>query len=213
MISITSVVEIIISDDPLVYEGLKKGIINLSSYASSIRSKVEHLCKKPVKTTSITVALSRLQKRLDKKKDFIPQVSISSYSVLSNLCELTYEKTGESLKKLSNLDRSWLKEKDYLAISVGMSEVTIIIPSYAKERVSSHFKLKPKATIDHLAAVTVSFPDTYLKIPNTIFSLIYRLAAKRINIIEIISTYTELAYIVSSEDVSSVLQCIEKSKP
>src|SRR3989344_5482546 len=60
--------------------------------------------------------------------------------------------------------------------------------------------IKPKIVIEKLAAIGISFGPEQIDIPNTIFSLMSIPARARINILEIVSTYTELIFVVSEKD-------------
>jgi hypothetical protein len=74
------------------------------------------------------------------------------------------------------------------------------------KHVLKHFPIKPKIVVHNLAAIGVSFDKKHFDIPNTFFSLISILARARINIAEIVSTYTELIFIVSEKDFSKSVE-------
>ena len=62
------------------------------------------------------------------------------------------------------------------------------------------FKIKPKIINHNLAAVGISYGPEVFEIPNVFFSLLSVTARARINIEELVSTPTELIFIVAEKD-------------
>ena len=63
-----------------------------------------------------------------------------------------------------------------------------------------HFKIKPKIVNHDFAAVAIALSPEVFTMPNVIFSLLSVTARARINIEELISTSTELIFIVAEKD-------------
>jgi aspartokinase len=69
-----------------------------------------------------------------------------------------------------------------------------------ESKVLKHFKIKPKIINHNLAAVGVSYGAEVFGTPNVFFSLLSVTARARINIEELVSTPTELIFIVAEKD-------------
>lgn len=192
----------IVEREPEAAFALSNGFMNMSQYAGRIRSEVEARTKKSVTQTSLVVALSRVRKELRKVRPLMPKVVVDNITTKLPLSELVYESTNDILERLETLHRSLsISREDFFTATVGTTELTIICSSGLAGKIEKHFGKSPKLCINDLAAVGVSFrPEYYLEVPNVIFSLVAALARTRINIAEIVSTYTELIFIVAEKD-------------
>ena len=183
------------------YSALTNGYMNMSSYAYQIRPKIELLTKKKVSIASLVVSLSRLRKEFRKEKPLIHPVAIKNITTKLPLSEIVYEKTNEFIDKLESLHKNILVSKeDFFTITMGTSEVDVICSSNIEDRVSKHFKIKPKIINRGFAAIGISFGPEVFGMPNTFFSLLSVTARARINIEELVSTPTELIFIVAEKD-------------
>lgn len=210
MIKVTDVVQNIVKGDEVALEALRFGILNLSAYAAKIHPTVETVAVKSIKRGTIVVALSRLIKRLEPVASLKPNVIIDDISIKSPLCELTYEKTEGVLRSAATLQILSQTKNDFFTMTQGLGELTIICTQRARERIITHLKTATKAQYNHLVSVTVRFSEkNYIEVPNVIYVFVSALAARRINIIEIVSTYTELSFIVKRQDMERTLAALD----
>ena len=69
-----------------------------------------------------------------------------------------------------------------------------------------------KGHYDNLSAITVRFIEKdYIEVPNMIYTLVSALAVKHINLIEIVSTFTEISFIVSQQDIKRVVDIFKEN--
>ncbi|MBI4065361.1 hypothetical protein HY409_03250 [Candidatus Gottesmanbacteria bacterium] len=210
MIKVTDAVQSIIKGDEVALEALRFGILNLSAYAAKIHPTVETVALKSIKRGTIVVALSRLIKRLEPVASLKPHVIIDDISIKSPLCELTYEKTEDVLRSAATLQILSQTKNDFFTMTQGLGELTIICTQAAREGIITHLKTAMKAQYNHLVSVTVRFSEkNYIEVPNVIYVFVSALAARRINIIEIVSTYTELSFIVKRQDMERTLAALD----
>jgi len=211
MITISDSVKQIISGSDVALESMRAGILNNSAFAEQIRPEIESKVWKPVKKGSIVVALSRIKSQINNIPKLKPDVIIESISVKSPLGEISFEKTKEVIRATSLLSAKLINENGFLTITQGINEITIIYPEHLKDIIIKHFKIKPKGEYDNLMAVNCSFvEENYIEVPNMIFSLVSALASKRINIIEIVSTFTELSFIIRNKDMQETIDALKK---
>jgi hypothetical protein len=206
MNSVIDTVRQIVENDEVALGSISKGILNLTAYASIIHAEVENLTRKPVKQGTIVVALSRIIKQIEKLDPIKPHVEIEHLNIKSPLYEVVYEKTSEVLKEIANINKINTSDKDFFVLTQGLTEITIISSEEIVYKVISDVASQPKFKLGNLAGVTLSFSSQYIAEPNLFYTLISTLAVKRINIIEIISTYTEITFILEQENINSAIQ-------
>ncbi len=201
MIKIQSVVRDIVLSEFEAYSALTLGFMNMSSYAHKIRSRVEALSKKQVTVASLVVSLSRLRKEFKKEKPLIREVPIQNITTKLPITEIAYENENKFLKELESLNKKIkVSQEDFFTITRGTKEVDIICSANLEQKVLKHFSMKPKWINRNLAAIGISYGEEVFGTPNVFFSLLSVTARARINIEELVSTPTELIFIVAERD-------------
>lgn len=203
MIKIQPIVRSLVLKEPEASYALTHGFMNMSGYADRIRPEVERLTKKAVTQTSLVVALSRIREELKATPPLAPMVVVSNITTKLPLSEIVYESTNAFMQKLEGLHRTIkLSREDFFTATIGTTEITIICSTNVVEQVEKHFGVTPKFLIHNLAAVGVSFDASSFTVPNVIYFFVAALARERIMIAEIVSSYTELIFVVSEKDFS-----------
>lgn len=201
MIKIQPIVRDVLVKDFEAQTALLNDYMNMSSYAHKIRPTVEAITKKKVTITSLVVSLSRIKKELKKEKPLIHHVAIKNIATKLPLSEIVYENTVSFMKELDSLHKDIAaSQEDFFTITIGAKEVDIICSSSLAQKVIKHFKTKPNITNENLASVGISFDPEVYSVPNTFFSLLSVTARAKINIEELISTPSELTFIVDEKD-------------
>lgn len=206
MITIAQATTQILYGDEIAREAIVRGVLNLSAYAKQLQPQIEKRLYKRVRVGSIVTALSRLATLAGKIPTLKAEVHIEDMSIKSPLCELTYEKTQETVKSIARLG-SLYSGRGFFTVTHGVGEVTCIAAQSFKESILEKISETPKGQYDNLAAITVRFAeDQYIEVPNMIYTLVCALAVQRINLIEIVSTYTEISFIVRQVDMNEVVE-------
>jgi aspartokinase len=186
------------------------GVLNLSAYAQQILSEVEAQTLKPVKPASIVVSLSRLAKQLQEQAPLKPQLKLEEITLKSGLCDITFEKTSQTLQDLKAFSQqSSSADQHFLAITQGVSEVTLIASTEYLSNILAAFTDKPKQIFPALVGMSIRFSAKYLNEPNVIYTILSLLAVKHINLLEIVSTYTELTVIMEQQDMYTALEVLK----
>src|SRR3989344_4096525 len=205
MINVSLKVGEIIRRDEVALEAMRGGLLNLSAYADKIHKEIEELTKKPVKRGTIVVALARMREELVKLPPLSPDIRMTNLSIKSGFNAFTYEKTLDIQRKIAMLHPFLLPLNDLFSITEGPSEITIIFAHRSKNMIKKHFSIAAKAEYEEIVAVTIQFPEEFSSVPNFLYSIFSKLAAKRINLIEVVSTFTEISFIVKREDMSEIV--------
>lgn len=210
MLKISDAVRKILRRSDTASEALSQGILNLSAYASWILPEVEAETLKPVQHSSVVMSLSRLAREFQQQPSLKPQLKLEEITLKSGLCDITFEKTSQTLKDLKAFSQQLsADDQHFLAITQGVGEVTLILsPTYLEDALTI-FKDQPKKILPALVGLSIRFSEKYLDEPNVIYSILSVLAVKRINLLEIISTYTELTLIINQEDMYSTLEALK----
>jgi hypothetical protein len=207
MIKVRQKVEEIIKRDHEAIFCLSRGILNLSSYARQIHTKVEGSTKKQVKISTIVMALSRLGRELKEEKPLIQDVVIDGITVKTPLVELVFEKTSKTVERLSLLEKTIKPKNDEWFSFSQNTRAVIIICSQSKEKdVLKHMKDKPVLHLSDLSAIGLAINEKYHPKPNITFSLIHRIAERKIPLAETISTWSEIIFIFKSEYLNQILE-------
>lgn len=208
MIKVTDVVQDLILMDELALEALSAGLLNLSAYADKIHSQVENATFKEVQKGTIVVALSRLSKRAASKPQLKPEVKIKNLKLTSSLACTNFEKTADLQRKIAVLHPFQVSTNDIFSVTEGLNEVTIVCSEESIDQITKSLNSPIKSQFADLVAVTLKLPEHYAQIPNIYYVLINSLAVKRINLIEIVSTFTEISFIVKKEDMEKTIKAL-----
>jgi len=211
MIKISDTVTSYIQQDDIALEALRLGILNLSAYAKKLQPLLEEKLYKKVHVGTIVTALSRLASHLEDIPSLRPEVFIEDIHLKSGLTEIAFEKNAATIKTVEKIQSTNLKRGAIFSIVQGVSELTLIITNDVKSSVVKYFRIKPNGVYPNLNAITIHFKESeYIEVPNMIYSLISALAAKRVNIIEIISSFTEISFLVKEMDVQITVDGLRK---
>ena len=210
MIKINEIVENILYSEEEALYSLSQKFMNLSAYAKRIRKEVERQTKKSVKSTSIVVALSRIQKQMKKVHPLIQDIKINNITAKSPLSEIVFEKTPTTINKYSQLyEKVKTTSDDFLTITLSTSEITIICSDRIKQSILNHFKETPIMIEAGLASIGISIDPKYYPMPNITYSLIRRIATKKIPLAETITTHAEIIFVFHQKDLSEILSLFQ----
>ncbi len=213
MANVTDVVEKIIAEKPFIQEGLSRGIINHAALAEELTPMIEKELKHKVKFSAVNMAIRRLSEKMH--KTVMADISFDEFTDISlrtDLAEITLFHHIDSNKIIQQLYALVdLKSGDFLSITQGMHELMIITNDRYFEKIK---KLLPGNIIKHsmknLSSITVNIPT---QTTNT-FGLFYistrALNWDNVNIIDIISTHTEMTFIVREEDAPRALEALKR---
>ena len=212
MIKVQDIVSEIVKRDDVAGLAIQNGYINFSKYARKIKPEVDKTLLMDISEKTIVVSLIRLAKLLDQKAINQNKVKLDHISVHPDLGELCYERNSHNLKLLKIIQTD-LQEKDglFFTTTESVGEITIIANNRLIKKVVNVFnKIDPIYSHNQLTGITVKFSKAYLDIPNVIYDITKELAIKDLNIIEIVSTTTELTYIIERHNTELALRQLSK---
>lgn len=203
MVTISHLVKKMVGDRPMLQETMRQGIISYAALAEKLKKPVEAELGKAVRESAIAMALRRYSEELVKKPSRNVESLFGSDIIMkSGIADIAVEKSPSLGSKLEKLYRIVdFPKGDILNLVHGNYEVSIITNEKHLNRVlkileSERILLKEK----RLAVISMSISREQMRIPGTIFLAVRKLAWDNVNIVEIVSTTTELIFAVSEKD-------------
>lgn len=216
MITVSQVVDDLIKDSPFLEEGLEEGLINLSSLARQLKPKIEAKLYKDVQVGAIVMALKRLSISLagqpkDVRLKNVLQ-NLGDITVRSGISEFTYSNSptltqnqAEVMQKASEIKNS------FLTITDGIYETSLFVSTNLTIYIEQIFNSENlKAKLTGLSSITIIIPEEATQIPGVYYSILKKLAWEGINIIEVISSFTELTIILEEKNVDKAFSALKK---
>lgn len=197
----------VIMEYPYLELGLAMGLVNVAALARRLQPRLEELLHRPVTPSAIAMALHRLQPRLKERAPrFLPEHRrMVSMTVRSGLIKTTFPRTPQTIKKLTRLTARVRVEQDpYLTFTWGAREITLILDRSLGPELDEIFAGETAlARWNHLAAISMGLPNEIKMVPGIYYNILKTLAWNGINVIEVISTYSEITAVLELKDVDT----------
>jgi len=202
MVTISHVVQKIINDKIFLLEPMSRGIIAYGSLAEQLKPEIEEELGKQVKNHAIVMALRRYKETLKTKhKDIVFDYS-SEIILKTDMCDIAVLRSPSLLNKLKHLyDIIDFEKGDILNIIHGRHEVSVVTNErYRKKLIDLLKEEKILNAENNLVSLTLTYSKDFLYTPGIIFNVVRNIAWENINIYEIVSTNTELTFILNKKD-------------
>lgn len=214
MVTIAHIVENIVGQKPFLEESLARGIINYAALAEILNPEIEKELKKKIKYSAVMMALRRLAEKLENKtiKNLQIRFKETDLTIKSDLFEITVLKSATVISNLRKLyDLVDFSKGDFLTVTSGIYEVTIISNKKHRSKIQKILESeKVSKTIDHLSSITLKIPFEAVETVGFFYLVTKTLNWENINIVEIVSTLTELTFILKEDDVGRAFTALKK---
>ena len=204
MVTVSHIVKKIVSEQAFVEEALGNGIISIANLAEQMLPKIEQELGKKIKLPAVVMALRRYSDEISEHRKKTRKFDYAGEILMkTNICDFTIVKTPSLLAKLKIIHNLVNFERgDTLNVILGNNEVSIIINEKYMEKLIKFLsgeKILNKE--QNLVALTIIFTsDDFVHTPGVIFNAVRKLAWENINIYEIVSTMTELTFILNKKN-------------
>ncbi|MFA6460873.1 MAG: hypothetical protein WCV90_01285 [Candidatus Woesearchaeota archaeon] len=214
MATIAHIVEKLIEQRPFIQEALIRGIINNAALAEELIPSIEKELNQKIKFSAVNLAIRRLSEKLN--QNIVTQAKFdkesSDITVRSDLAEVTIYISPilqTIIKKIYDVED--LKEGDLLTITKGLHEVMIIT---SKKKLSRILRIIPsdliKKTVTGLSSLTLNLTPESIETMGLFYIATRALNWDNVNIIDVVSTYTEMTFIVREKDTSKAYEALKK---
>ena len=203
MPTVTQIVETLIRQKPFLHEALRRGIINHAALAEDLMPDVAASLEKKVTFSAVNMAIRRLSERLETRqvesrlfdKD-------SDITIRSHLVVITLDKTAEVLAYVRTLyDSGDMERGDFLTVTQGLHEVMIVTNEKHQPTVLGALpKQAVKKVIPGLSGITVHVSPSATETVGLFYIISRSMNWENINIVDVVSTWTELTFIVVEKD-------------
>jgi len=204
MVTVSHLVKKYVSENSFLLEAMSKELISHGNLAEQLKPEIEQELGKKVKESAIVMALRRYAEELKSFDKNIKKFNFQGEIIMrTNIIDFNVVKSSDLLSKIKNIYNLVNFEKgDTLNIILGSNEVSIVANEKYKDKLSIFLKGEKILNKEFdLVALTIVFEGkNFLTTPGVIFTAIRKLAWEQINIFEIISTMTELTFILSKKD-------------
>lgn len=209
MITVPEATRKIVERSRYLSEAISKDLINLSSLARYIKPELEEMLIKDVSTSSIVMALKRLQ------KDFKPKYSSGSIfksppemTIRSGMFLTTFKRTQETEEILGKLFLNRVKGL-FSSISIGATEIQVsgsqtLFPQVEKN-VDKTLFLNFQANISQ---ITIYLPEESIKTPGVYYFFLKSLAWEGINIVGSSFTTSEFTLFFEDKDINRAFEIL-----
>lgn len=193
---------------------MAQGIVNLSGLARLILPEIRKKTFKEVQEGAVLMALKRQPKTLNSKFQ-VENVLEKSHDLIirSDLSELTILNIDFPIEKYKKILCLIDEQKKYfLTVTQGVFETTIIISSELYQKVETIIKKeKIVSQLQNLSSITIRLPGKTVLTPGVYYSILKFLAWEGINVIEVVSTFSEFTIILESQEISRAFSVLKNT--
>lgn len=211
MITVSQAVLTTLQQDEIAREACINGVLNFSAYSEKIHKTIENKTLKKVNKGTIVVALSRIaQNKLQNLPSLKPDVSIHNLGVRSPLYILIYDKTSDVQRRVATLNPFLVSPTDIFSVTEGSAEIVVSCTEKSREFIKKHIGILPKKEVENAVAITAQFTEEQSEKPNILHTLFSAIAYKRINLIYVVSGYTEISFLVAKKDMDETMKTLDE---
>lgn len=214
--SVSEIVREVVDSSPHIRTALEMDLLNYSALARHLIQQINKKYNKKVSKESIIVAAIRYQKEMTKKQiseKLKRGISECSISIRSDIIDLTFQKSPPVQEIVDDFNSKidW-KNGGVMFMVQGRNEIEIILDRINYNKIK---ELIPKEmvlnVIHNLTAVSIHQPSTELTfVPGFYAFLLNNLAINNVNVIEVMSTLTEVIIVVPQEQASKTFEILNE---
>lgn len=206
-----------LEQDLFLLELLQEDLINVNALSRKLLPAIKRHNPKAT-PESLYVAIQRYKESCKKEKissTIAEIISLTQLSTKNDLVHLTFQRNHHLLEAISRISPqiSWANEEIFF-LNQGSNEVTIIVDE-KNERLFTEIKKYIVERTADVALISLLEPANHglkaLHLPGIYSYFISKLSRQGINIIELISTLSQLSFIVECKDLLQAYDELEKS--
>jgi|TARA_Y100000310_G_C20702755_1_gene831547 hypothetical protein len=204
MVTVSHLVKKYVRENSFLLEAMSKQLISYGNLAEQLKLDIEKELGKKVKESAIVMALRRYEEELHDFDKTTKKFKFDGEIIMrTNIIDFNVVKSQNLLNKIKNLySLVNFESGDTLNIILGNNEISIVSNEKYQAKISDFLKGEKIINKEsNLVALTIKFDSKdFLTTPGVTFTTTRKLAWENINIYEIVSTMTELTFILSKKD-------------
>src|SRR3989338_2192302 len=211
MASIASIVERLVREKPSLEYSLKIGVISYMRLARYLHPEVEREIGREAAVPAILMALQRMGSA-HVKHEGEHAYRIKNLSTRGGMADISIAKSARVKEIVGKVQEVMEAERGESANFVhGNNELTMIFSSSKFREVKGILKgEKIREEIGGLPQLSILFDEKRADTPGLIALILKELAWREINVVEVVSTYTELGIIVREDDIVDAYKAVRE---
>jgi len=212
MVTISHVVQKLVNDRVFIQEAMSRGIISHGSLAEQLKPEIEEELGREVKHHAIVMALRRYTETLKESHKKISFDYTSEIIMKTDICDVAVRRSPTLLNKIKEIyDIVDFEKGDILNVIHGRYEVSIVTNERYREKTLGFLKGEKVLNVEKdLVSLTLTYAKDFLHTPGVVFNVVRNIAWENINIFEIVSTNTELTFILHKKDAVAGYKALER---
>lgn len=213
MESVSSMVKYLLENKPFLLDALSRNILSLGNLASEFKPDIEKSLGKEIKETAIVMALRRYGDEIREHQESSVSTNITGEILMkTNICDFNVQKSTNLLGKLKNLyEMVNIERGDFLNVIIGNNEVSISVSEKYYNKIEQFLSGEKLFSCSKgLVSLTVIFDGDFLHTPGIVSQVMHRFAWENINIYEIVSTMTELTFVIENRNSIKGYEVLQK---
>lgn len=195
-------------------ETLKDDLINISALAKKLLPKIKSKNSK-ANIESISMAIRRFiaEEKYEKiSKDVKNIISNSQILTKNDIMHMTLERNDFVALKVSEISKKikWNQEEVFF-VNQGAGEITVILDEKNKVFFDDCKKYLIESTLNLAILSIKDNTKKSINVPGIYAYFINQLVKKSINIVEVVSTLSEITFVIKNSDLVRAYETIEKS--
>ena len=212
MPTISHLVGKIVSSRPILHEAVEQGIVSYGNLAEKLVPEIEEELNKKIKHSAVVMALRRYAENIQKNYA-APKFDYNSEIIMkTNLVDISIRKSPALFSKLKKIYSLVNYEKgDVLNVIHGNYEVSIVSNMRYLEKIKKEIKGEKILNVEKdLVSLSLNFSGDFMHTPGVISTAARKLNWENVNIYELVSTLTELTFIVSKKDSAKGYNALQR---
>lgn len=208
---ISDIVEAHVRGTPFLEQGLADGLINHSALARRLRPAIERELLRPASPAAIMMAIRRMTPKRGRKAAGAGR--LGELTVRSHLTALTYQASPQTGAKVRRLfERMARRRNEFVTYTQGVSEVMVVVGAQAEELAGEVMAGEHQiARLRHLAAIVIRLAPSTVRRPGVYYAILKQLAWHNINVVDVVSTFTEFTIVVEDRDVDRAFAALRET--
>jgi hypothetical protein len=213
MVTISQYVKHYVQERPFLEQALAEGIINHAALAEKLMPLIEKDMRLNPKFSAVNMAIRRLSETLySKQRADSSQKFESDIVVKNNIVDVFLHKNQTIIERIEQLQKDIAKDKNLiLNVIFGVHEINLIINEKYVDMVVEYFAPSHiKKIIKGIASITVTLSPQTLNDIGIFYLFLKELSWNNIPVIDIISTYTEVTFVVYETDLNRAFGVVSR---
>jgi len=213
--NITRIVEKILDNWPFLHDLFKMDAANYSGIARTIVNQVENEVGNPVKINAIIMAIQRYAQKIIGKPlsnsivEVIAKFSLTLKNDMINITlkrlEKSYNMIVESYKKIN-----W-ETGERILIFQSEGEISCLLDKKNADYLQKNLKNEIENIEENLSILIIKTPPEMVEVPGVIHHLTGLISRAGITLIDIVTTYREIIFVVHDKDAHSTFEILDET--